>query len=76
MAVTNALESRVFTSIVSKFTCGELGLGLGLDDMENWEQIRLTNYAAWKSSRSRIGDFRKLVESGWRPALLVEALPP
>ena len=76
MVATDALESRVYTTSVSKFTCGELGLEFGLDDMENWEQICITNYAAWKSSRSRIGDFRKLVESGWGQALQVEALPP
>ena len=56
-------------------------LELGLDDMENEEQKRLTKCAAWMWSRGRTGDFRRLVralhqEPAWRQALQVEALPP
>ena len=33
---------------------------LGVDDYESEEQIHLTRYAAWKSSRTHDGDHRRL----------------
>ena len=83
MAASNALESRIFASSVFRFTRVNQVLELGVDDMENEEQKRLTKYAALKCSRSYTGDLRKLVsalrrELAWRQALQVEALrlPP
>ena len=52
MAASNALESRIFASSVFRFTRVNQVLELGVDDMENEEQKRLTKSAAWKSSRA------------------------
>ena len=81
MGASNALESRVFTTSVSRFNAVNQVLELGVDDVENKEQKRLTKYAAWTWSRGCTGDFRTSVrpsrrELVWRQALQVEALPP
>ena len=52
MAASNALESRIFASSVFRFTRMNQVLELGVDDMENEEQKRLTKSAAWKSNRA------------------------
>ena len=52
MAASNALESRIFASSVFRFTRVNQVLELGVDDVENEEQKRLTKSAAWKSSRA------------------------
>ena len=81
MGASNALESRVFTTSVFRFNAVNQVLELGVDDVENEEQKRLTKYAAWTWIRGRTGDFRTLVralrrELAWRQALQVEALLP
>ena len=52
------MESRVFTTSVSRFNAVNQVLELGVDDVENEEQKRLTKYAAWTWSRGCTGDFR------------------
>ena len=63
MGASNALESRVFTTSVSRFNAVNQVLELGVDDVENKEQKRLTKYAAWTWSRGCTGDFRTLVQA-------------
>ena len=51
-------------------------LELGLDDMENEEQIRLTNYAAWKSSRMEDLDIAQICTRGAVALETTEKLMP
>ena len=51
-------------------------LGLGLDDMENEEQKRLTNYAAWKSSRMEDLDISQICTRGAVALETTEKLMP
>ena len=75
MTATNALESQICAQAVSPSSHAvNQVLELGVDDMENEEQKRLTKYVALKCSRSYTGDLRKLVsalrrELAWRQAL-------
>ena len=57
------MESRVFTTSVSRFNAVNQVLELGVHDMENEEQKHLTKNAAWKSSR--MGDWIASLGKSW-----------